>query len=157
MTLKLKAFLWLLCALVIFVVLAGLSGFDWELNCKIALHESEAKGMVASFTPRGPVVIRYTFQVNGITYNGEVSSTPENVDPSKFAISPGVTVFYDSHDPSKSVLEEPVAALRNMALTTAFECMLAWSSLFIYWWIYGKKWLKIRESLIQTGRLPRRL
>jgi hypothetical protein len=132
---------------VITVVFAatGVVVLDWQKWYGVAKRAVRTKGTVTGKEPDNHQFIRYSYEVDGQVYSDFGSAEYGNPTFEQLNIGDQVNVFYDSDNPSKSILGEPEEQATSMMILALFVAiafpLVAMISL------YRKGWLPISKHI----------
>jgi Protein of unknown function (DUF3592) len=131
--------------LVLTVVFAaiGLVGLDWPKWYGVAKRAVRTEGTVTGKEPENHQFIRYSYEVGGQAYSGLGSAEYGNPTFEQLNIGDQVNVFYDSDNPSESILGEPEAQATSITIVVLFVAIAF--PLLAMIGLYQKGWLPVSK------------
>lgn len=124
------AITWLILAI---LVVVGLGSLNWPTLHHLALHGVPATGVVVELLPDIHDTVRYRYKVKGQTFEGQRSSWPPNPPSEKLHVGQQVVIYFDPHQPEKSVLGEPKPMLDNECISIALSAIMVPSFIVVVW------------------------
>jgi hypothetical protein len=131
--------IWLILALIIAV---GLGSLNTPTFWRLSKHASHCQGSVTEVTPDYHNTVRYQFTVNNRIYTGQTQTGMPNPPPQKLRSGDALVVFFDPDAPGTSVLESPVALLKNEIISWGLAALIVPSLI-----LFG-----IKRGLVRIGR-----
>jgi Protein of unknown function (DUF3592) len=123
----------------------GVVALDWPKWYGVAARGVRTKGTVTGKEPDNHQFIRYSYEVGGQVYSDFGSAENGNPTFEQLNIGDQVNVFYDSDNPSKSVLGNPQAQATSMTIMVVFVAIAF--PLIVMFSLYQKGWLPIAKHL----------
>ena len=127
---------------IVFAAIA-LVGLDWQKWHGVAKRAVRTEGTVTGKEPENHQFIRYSYRVGGQVYSGLRSAEYGNPTFEQLNIGDRVNVFYDSDNPSASILGDPQGQATSITIGALFVAIAFPVVAMIG--LYRKRWLPISK------------
>ena len=119
-----------------------LNWFEYRHLAQVGI---KAVGRVTAKEPENHNFVRYTFQVNGKSYDGIGSAGGENPEFEELRIGTNVNIYYDPENPDFSFLGNPHKQAASATAGVIFTSLIG--SLLSMLGLYVKGWLPMNGTL----------
>lgn len=119
-------------------LLVGLGRLNWPFYHRLTIHGVEGQGTVVELLPKIHGTLRYKYQVEGKTFEGQQQPWQPNPDLDRLRVGQSVVIYYDPAHPSDSVLGDPKPMLKNETISIAVAATI-FPTMIIGSWRWQKR------------------